>query len=156
ARCRCAAQPHDRRQPSPDPPAALAIGRVAVCSRTGHHRPSPRFMNTLKKAPLFRRVLIGIAVVFAVVAVATSMVSAWQLNRTLNAEFQSKGTAIARSIAGSADLLLARDPAALPSTMDEFLDISGVAYVFLIDAQDNIVSHVAVPDAVRQSALERR
>jgi signal transduction histidine kinase len=117
-------------------------------------------MGPLKTAPLFRKVLIGIAGVFAMLAVAISIGSAWQLNRSLRAEFRSKGTAIASSIASNAvELLLARDVSTLQARIDQFLEIRGVGYVFVVDEANEIVSHTfvpGVPDPLRRLAVGDR
>ena len=117
-------------------------------------------MGTLKRSALFRKVLAGVVGVFLIVAAALSLVSAWRLNRSLRAEFLSKGTAIASSIASSAvELLVNRDVSTLQATIDQFLEIRGVAYVFVVDEHDEIVSHTfvpVVPATIRQSALTRR
>jgi signal transduction histidine kinase len=113
----------------------------------------------MKKTPLFRKVLVATVALFATLALAISILSAWQLNRSLTSEFLSKGTAIARSIANSSvELLLARDGATLQSTIDQFLEIRGVAYVYVIDDQGDIVSHTfvpVVPDVIRGVAAAR-
>jgi signal transduction histidine kinase len=116
-------------------------------------------VGAIRKAPLFRKVLVATIALFATVAIAISILSAWQLNRSLTSEFLSKGTAIATSIAtSSVELLLTRDGATLQSTVDQFLEIRGVAYVFVIDDQREIVSHTfvpVVPDVIRQLAASR-
>lgn len=115
-------------------------------------------MGAVKRTPLFRKVLAGVVVVFAVVAGALSIASAWHLDRSLRLEFRSKGTAIARSIASSAvELLLNRDVSTLQATIDQFLEIRGVAYVFVVDENREIVAHTfvpVIPEAIRTSALK--
>ena len=111
----------------------------------------------MKSIPLFRKVLLATIVLFGTVIAAISVVSAWRLNRSLTVEFRDKGTAIATSIASSAvDLLLTRDASTLQATIDQFVQIKGVAYVFVIDEGGEIVSHTfvpLVPDAIRQAAV---
>lgn len=116
-------------------------------------------MGPLKRTPLFRKVLVGLVGVFALVATALSIGSAWQLDRSLKAEFRSKGTAIAGSIASSAvELLLNRELSTLQATIDQFLEIRGVAYVFVVDEENEIVAHTfvpVVPEPIRRSATDR-
>jgi two-component system NtrC family sensor kinase len=85
------------------------------------------------------------------------VVSAWRLNRSLTAEFRDKGTAIATGIANSAvEILLNRDASTLQATIDQFVQIKGVAYVFVIDESGEIVSHTFVPfvpEAIRRAAV---
>src|SRR5262245_56629864 len=117
-------------------------------------------MGALKRTALFRKVLAGVVGMFVIVAVAISLVSGWRLNRSLRAEFLSKGTAIASSIASSAvELRVNRDVSTLQATIDQFLEIRGVAYVFVVDEHDEIVCHTlvpVVPTQIRQSALAGR
>ena len=113
----------------------------------------------MRRSSLLRKVLFGLVGVFVILAVAISIGSAWQLNRSLRAEFLSKGTAIANSIATSAvELMLNRDPSTLQSTVDQFLDIRGVGYVFVVDEQGVIVMHTfvpGIPDPIRRLAGTR-
>lgn len=83
---------------------------------------------------------------FGVIATATSLLSGWNLSHSLTEEFKSKGTAIARSIADSSvEILLNRDASTLQAIIDQFLDIKGVTYVFVLDAQHEMISHTFVP-----------
>jgi PAS domain S-box-containing protein len=66
--------------------------------------------------------------------------------KNLNAEYTSKGSAIAKSIAGSSvETLLNRDASTIQALIDQFLEIIGVAYVFVVDAKGEIISHTFVP-----------
>jgi sigma-B regulation protein RsbU (phosphoserine phosphatase) len=83
---------------------------------------------------------------FGIIATATSLLSGWNLSRSLTDEFKSKGTAIATSIADSSvEILLNRDASTMQAIIDQFLDITGVSYVFVIDAQREVISHTFVP-----------
>jgi sigma-B regulation protein RsbU (phosphoserine phosphatase) len=83
---------------------------------------------------------------FGVIALGTSLLSGWNLYRSLTDEFTSKGTAIARSIADSSvEILLNRDASTMQAVIDQFLAISGVAYVFVLDPQRDVISHTFVP-----------
>ncbi|PON12110.1 hypothetical protein C2W62_41330 [Candidatus Entotheonella serta] len=48
---------------------------------------------------LLKRALMIMILLFGIVATTTSILSGWNLYRSLTEEFKSKGTAIARSIA---------------------------------------------------------
>ncbi len=101
---------------------------------------------TFRKLGLAGQVLTGITLLFLLITVTIGLVSAWTLDRQLTREFETKGTAIANSIASSSiELLLARDGASLQAMIDEFLDIAGVGYVCVLDAEDTIVVHTFVP-----------
>jgi len=95
---------------------------------------------------LFKKTLIIIIILFAVIALITIVSSSWNLYNQLTDEFKSKGTAIGRSISStSADILLNRDAATIQAMIDQFTEIKGVAYVFVEDVQGEIISHTFVP-----------
>jgi len=95
---------------------------------------------------LFKKTLLIIIVLFGVIAVTLAVSSGWNLYRDLTHEYESKGTAIAKSIADSSvETLLNRDASTVQAMIDQFLEISGVSYVFVVDAQGEIVSHTFVP-----------
>lgn len=107
----------------------------------------------MKTSRLFTKTLLLFVILFGVIATATSILSGWTLYRSLTAEFRSKGIAIAQGIAdSSAEILLNRDLSTVQAVVDQFREISGVAYVFVTDSQGEIVTHTfvpAVPDEVR-------
>jgi PAS domain S-box-containing protein len=95
---------------------------------------------------LFKKTLLIIIVLFAVIALTTLFSSGWNLYNGLIAEYRSKGTAIARSIASSSvETLLNRDASTVQAMIDQFTEIVGVSYVFVVDAQGEIISHTFVP-----------
>jgi PAS domain S-box-containing protein len=96
---------------------------------------------------LFKKTLLIIIVLFAIIALTTLFSSGWNLYHDLTVEYKSKGTAIARSIAGSSvETLLNRDPSTVQAMIDQFTEIIGVSYVFVVDAQGEIISHTFVPN----------
>jgi PAS domain S-box-containing protein len=101
----------------------------------------------VKMSKLFKKTLLIIIVLFAVIALTTLLSSGWNLYRDLTEEYKSKGTAIARSIAGSSvETLLNRDASTVQAMIDQFTEIIGVSYVFVVDAQGEIISHTFVPN----------
>ncbi len=95
---------------------------------------------------LFKKTLILMVILFGVIATTTSIVSGWNLYRQLTKEYQSKGTAIAKSIADSSvELLLNRDASTVQAVVDQFTEIEGVAYAFVADRHGEILSHTFVP-----------
>ena len=85
---------------------------------------------------------------------ATSILSGWNLYRNLTQEYQSKGVAIAKSIADSSvELLLNADVSTIQSVVDQFTEIEGVSYVIVFDGQGEAISHTFVP-AVPGDVLE--
>ena len=85
-------------------------------------------------------------ILFGVIAASTSFLSGWNLYKSLTDEYKSKGTAIARSFADfSVEILLNRDASTIQAIIDQFLNIKGVAYVFVMDAHREVISHTFVP-----------
>ena len=106
----------------------------------------------MKMSKLFRKVMIGAVILFGVISIATSVISGWNLYRHLTQEFTSKGTAIIKNIADSGvDMLVNRDLSTLQAVVDQFAEIHGVAYVYVANADGEIISHTfvpGIPDAV--------
>jgi len=108
----------------------------------------------MTRTSLFSKTLVLIVVLFGIIATATSILSGWNLYRNLTQEYQSKGVAIAKSIADSSvDLLLNADVSTIQSVVDQFTEIEGVSYVIVFDGQGEPVSHTFVP-AVPADVLE--
>lgn len=100
----------------------------------------------MKMSMLFKKILLGQVFLFGVVAIATSNFSAWNLNKNLKEEYSSKGIAIASSVANSSENSLGNyAPETIQATIDQFLEIRGVGYVFVIDSQGEIIAHTFVP-----------
>jgi PAS domain S-box-containing protein len=96
---------------------------------------------------LFKKTLFIIIILFAIISITIAVSSGWILYDDFTEEYKSKGTAIARSIAGlSVETLLNRDASAVQAMIDQFLEIIGVSYVFVVDSQGEIISHTFVPN----------
>ena len=96
---------------------------------------------------LFKKTLFIIIILFAVIAITIAISSGWNLYKDLTEEYKSKGTAIAKSIAGSSvETILNRDASTVQAMIDQFLEIIGVSYVFVVDSQGEIISHTFVPN----------
>jgi len=100
----------------------------------------------MRRASLFTKTLFIIVVLFGIIAIATSILSAWNHYRNLTREYQSKGVAIAKSIADSSvELVLNADASTIQSVVDQFTEIEGVSYVIVFDSQGEPISHTFVP-----------
>ena len=103
-------------------------------------------VEEMTRASLFTKTLLLIVVLFGIIATATSILSAWNHYRNLTQEYQSKGVAIAKSIADSSvELLLNADVSTIQSVVDQFTEIEGVSYVIVFDGQGEAISHTFVP-----------
>lgn len=100
----------------------------------------------MKMSALFRKTLLGQIIWFGVIAVSASAFSAWHLHWHLTAEYRSKGRAIARSVASSTETMIySSPPETIQAVIDEFLDIQGVAYMLVMDADRAMIAHTFVP-----------
>ncbi|MUM77927.1 response regulator [Pseudodesulfovibrio sp. F-1] len=101
----------------------------------------------MRSLSIFKKTGILAVALFGVVALLTSALAAYMLHDRMVAEYVSKGTAIAQSIAGaSQEILLNRDSATVQAMIDQYLEIEGVAYVFVRDGDRTVVSHTFVPE----------
>jgi signal transduction histidine kinase len=95
---------------------------------------------------LFNKVLVYQAIVFGLTAAAISFEHGYSIHTNLTHEFESKGTAIARSISFSAvDMMVNRDLSTIQAVINQYREISGVAYVLVTDASGDIISHTFIP-----------
>ncbi len=100
----------------------------------------------MKSSKLFRKTLLAMVVIFGAMATVSSLYSGWTLYRQLMLENESKGVAIARSIANSStELLLNRDAATVQAVIDQYLEIKNVAYVYVQDRAGDVISHTFTP-----------
>lgn len=104
-------------------------------------------MAPVRSLSIFKKTGLLAVVLFGVIALLTSVLAAYMLYDRMVEEYVSKGTAIAQSIAGaSQEILLNRDAATVQAMIDQYLEIDGVAYVFVMDSDRIVVSHTFVPE----------
>jgi PAS domain S-box-containing protein len=110
----------------------------------------------MKQLSLLTKTMLLMLAVFGATALTMAGFSAWFLDRNLTEEYESKGAAIARTIADSgAETLISRDASTVQALVDQFLEIRGVSYVFVVNADGEIVAHTFVP-AVPEEILRLR
>lgn len=110
----------------------------------------------MKMTALFKKTLLIMVLIFGILAVATTLYSGWNLNASLTDEYRSKGMAIAKSIADSSvEILMNRDSSMAQSMIDQFLEIRGVKYIFILDGDNQIISHTFVPRVPAEAAALR-
>lgn len=103
-------------------------------------------MEKMRMSKLFQRTLLMIVFLLIVIFLTISIFHGFHLYENLTQEYKSKGTAIASSIASSTvETILNLDSATVQAIIDQYLDIEGVSYVFVIDAEGDIISHTFVP-----------
>ncbi len=102
----------------------------------------------MKPSRLFTRVLLTLAGLFAVAGAAAAALSAWTLYTALTAEYESKGRALAATIAeSSVDDLVNERHDSVQAMLEQYKETEGVAYIFVIDWRGDMVCHTFVPRA---------
>src|SRR5574342_786796 len=95
---------------------------------------------------LLPKIIVFLTLVLVPLAAVTWYVSVRTLREKMTEEFTSKGSAIANSLASSGvDLILNRDASTVQAAIDQFVSISGVAYVMVYDPQKTLIAHTFHP-----------
>ena len=100
----------------------------------------------MRIARFYQKTLFGVFAMIALIVALTSALYVNTVDRQLTDDFQNNSRAIARSIADSnVDLIVHRNYSALQSIIDQFVEISGISYVFVVDEKGVIIAHTFVP-----------
>jgi sensor histidine kinase regulating citrate/malate metabolism len=100
----------------------------------------------MKVAKLFQKTMFGIFLLFGLIAISTSALCVYTVDRQLSSEYETNGRAIAQTIANSSlDIILNRDPSTLQSLIDQFKEIQGIKYLYIVDEQGEMLAHTFVP-----------
>ncbi|MFV0350590.1 MAG: sensor domain-containing diguanylate cyclase, partial [Halodesulfovibrio sp.] len=95
---------------------------------------------------LFRKTLIFFIILFGVVANVSAAYSGWLIYKRFTQEYESKAVAIARCVAHSdIDIIARSDAALIQSKIDQYLDLEGVSYVLVTDANGEVLAHTFIP-----------
>ncbi|WP_432737663.1 ATP-binding protein [Maridesulfovibrio sp. FT414] len=100
----------------------------------------------MRMSKIFQKTMLLNFILFGVISCSLSFMSALTLHNHMVDEYISKGKAIAGSIASlSVEILLNRDSSTIQSMIDQFRASDGAAYVYVQDANGDIISHTFVP-----------
>src|SRR5215469_165307 len=100
----------------------------------------------MRIARFYQKTLFGVFAMIGLIVALTSALYVYTVNRQLTGDFLNNSRAIARSIADSnVDLIVHRNYSALQSIVDQFVEISGISYVFVVDEKGMIIAHTFVP-----------
>ncbi|MBS0210075.1 MAG: response regulator [Planctomycetes bacterium] len=103
----------------------------------------------MRSSRLFSKALVLLVLLFGITTLAIAVYSARMLDAHLTREYESKGRAIANSVANAAvELMLYRDAATIQTMIDQYLEegkIQGVSYILVLNARNEIVSHTFAP-----------
>ena len=120
----------------------------------------------MRIARLFQKTMFGIFVLFALIALSTSALCVYTVDRQLSQEYEANSRAIAQTIANSSmDIILNRDLSTLQSLIDQFKEIQGIKYLYIVNEDGDILAHTFVPgvpkeilasDRVKLATVQRR
>src|SRR6476646_8393213 len=99
----------------------------------------------MRRSTLFQKTLLGQVLLFGGVALTTCVFSGWTLYQELTQSYRSKGSAIAISLANTSETSIDDSPESLQVVVDQFKQIEGVRYIFVVDANQDIIVHTFVP-----------
>ncbi|MFP4083857.1 MAG: PAS domain S-box protein [Desulfonatronovibrio sp.] len=96
---------------------------------------------------LFRKTLLVVTGIFIFIVVASSLFSVQILRQQMIDEYLSKAQSIVASISMSVpETFLERDAATIQSIIDQYLQVQGVAYVYVHDNKGSIIAHTFSPE----------
>ena len=100
----------------------------------------------MRIARFYQKTMFGMFALMGLVVASTSALYLYTVDRQLNNDLQKNSRAIARSTADSnIDLIVNRNYSALQSIIDQYVEIPGISYVFVVDAHGVIIAHTFVP-----------
>jgi sensor histidine kinase regulating citrate/malate metabolism len=100
----------------------------------------------MRIARFYQKTLFGVFAMIGLIVAFTSALYVYTVDRQLTGDFLKNSRAIARSIADSnVDLIVHRNYSALQSIIDQFVEISSISYVFVVDEKGVIIAHTFVP-----------
>lgn len=100
----------------------------------------------MRVAKLFQKTMFGIFLLFGLIAVSTSALCVYTVDRQLSSEYEANSRAIAVTIANSSlDIILNRDMSTLQSLIDQFKEIQGIKYIYIANEAGEILAHTFVP-----------
>jgi sensor histidine kinase regulating citrate/malate metabolism len=109
----------------------------------------------MRIARFYQKTLFGMFALMGLIVTSTSALYVYTVDRQLTDDFLKNSRTIARSIADSnIDLIVQRNYSALQSVIDQFVEIAGISYVFVVDEKGVIVAHTFVPGVPDEIAAD--
>ena len=100
----------------------------------------------MKITRLFQRTMFGIFLLFLFIGISTSVVSIYSVDSHLMTEYEENSRDIAKTIAdASVDIILNRDLSSLQSLIDQFVEIQGISYIYIVNDADEYLAHTFIP-----------
>ena len=102
-------------------------------------------------ARFLRSTMFSIFLLFGLVAVSTTALCVYTVDKQLSSQYVANSAAIAQTIANSStDIILNRDMSTLQSLIDQFKEIQGVKYLYITNEQGEIIAHTFVPGVPKE------
>jgi len=109
----------------------------------------------MRIARFYQKALFGMFALMGLIVASTSALFVYTVDRQLTDDFLKNSRTIARSIADSnIDVIVNHNYSALESIIDQFVEISGISYVFVVDEKGGIVAHTFVPGVPAEIAAD--
>ena len=104
---------------------------------------------------VFRKTLFGVFSLFVLISISTSVLCIYTVDTHLTSEYVSNSIGIAKTIAdASVEILLNRNLSSLQSLIDQFSEIQGIGYIYIIDEQGEFIAHTFVPGIPEEILLD--
>jgi sensor histidine kinase regulating citrate/malate metabolism len=111
----------------------------------------------MRIARFYQKTLFGMFGLMGLIVASTSVLYIYTIDRQLTDDFRKTSRTIARSIAdANIDLIVEEKYSALQSIIDQFVNVSGISYVFVVDARGVIIAHTFVPGIPAEIAADYR
>jgi len=111
--------------------------------------------KAMRIARFYQKTLFGMFALMGLIVASTSALYVYTVDRQLTDDFLKNSRTIARGIADSnIDVIVHRNYSALQSIIDQFVEISGISYVFVVDEKGVIVAHTFVPGVPDEIAAD--
>ena len=100
----------------------------------------------MKIQKLFQKTLFGIFMLFGVIGISTSALCIYTVDTQLSKEYETNARGLSKTIAdASVDIILNRGLSALQSLIDQFVEIQGISYIYVVSDTGEILAHTFVP-----------
>ncbi len=107
----------------------------------------------MKIARYYQKTLFGMFALMGFIVISTSAHHVYTVDHQLTGDLLTNSRAIVRGIANSnIHLIVNKNYSALQSIIDQFIEIKGVSYVFVVDETGAIIAHTFVPGVPKEIA----
>lgn len=103
-------------------------------------------MIKLIKSHLKLKILIPMIILYLIVGLVIYFITTNSIKATLQAEFASKGKTIINTLSSSVqETILNKDASAVQGYIDQYRNVEGISFIFIIDENNNIIAHTFYP-----------